>query len=373
MADEDDLKSLSDDELAKAYVENVSAWEATEHVGRRNRLFGLRSRIVKELNARGTARLTLEQLSQHHDAGVRAAAQSALEYIDRKSEPAPSRQPLQPQRSELLCQCDNPPPPAMTRDEIARRLRHALPEFGDQLTNLMLPAIGLWPQRNSGAIPLTTSRLGGLPLAPPGWEWPTVEDEPLLFIAQINCIDLRRLPGAEPLPGSGVLAFFADHDAVMGCGGADFAVYYWTDIDSLVPATPPIEPSIIFPSCRVIMRPFFDLPHPFSRAVRELNLSKEQTSLYFDEWMAVRSHGMADGVATYSGFSKLLGWPALLQSDLERFEYDEGWRLLLEVDQYCNGEKLHSWGLGGSLYFLLPESDLRLKTLAGCDFDAQFT
>jgi hypothetical protein len=51
----------------------------------------------------------------------------------------------------------------------------------------------------------------------------------------------------------------------------------------------------------------------------------------------------ADGVATYSSFSKLLGWPALLQSDLERFEYDEGWRLLLEVDQYRNGEKLHGW------------------------------
>jgi hypothetical protein len=112
--------------------------------------------------------------------------------------------------------------------------------------------------------------------------------------------------------------------------------------DSLVPATPPIEPSIIFPSCRVIMRPFHDLPHPFSRAVQELKLSNELTSLYFDEWMAVRSHGMPTALPPIRALVSF-GWPALLQSHLERFEYDEGWRLLLEVDQYRNGEKLQGW------------------------------
>lgn len=376
MAGENDLRGLSDDELAQAYVENVLARAATEHVGRINRLYGTGNKILRELKARGAARSTLEQLSEHRDAAVRAAAQSELNDFDRKNElalPGQPLQPLQPLRPELVWQCDNPPPPAMTQDEIVQRLRHALPEFCDRLTKLMLPAIGLWPQRQRDAIPLTASRLGGLPLAPPGWEWPTVEDEPMLFIAHINCIDLRRLPGAEPLPGSGVFAFFADHDAVMGCGSCDFRAYYWTDIDSLVPATPPIEPSKIFPTCRVVMRPFVDLPHPFSRVVQELKLSKEQAALYFDQWEAVRDHGMPDGVATYSGFSKLLGWPALLQGELERFEYEDGWRLLLEVDQYCNGEDLHGWGLGGSLYFLLPESDLRLKMLDGCEFDAQFT
>jgi uncharacterized protein YwqG len=213
-------------------------------------------------------------------------------------------------------------------------------------------------------------------LAPPDWQWPTFEDEPLLFIAQINCIDLRRLPGAELLPGSGVFTFFADHDAVSGCryGGRDFAAYYWTDdIEDLVPEAAPIGPSQIFPSCAVTMRPFVDLPHPFSRAVQELKLNKEQVSLYFDEWQAVRRHGMPDGVGDYAGFSQLLGWPYLLQDDLELFKYDDGWRLLLQVDRYCNGEKLHSCGPGGRLYFLLPEQDLLAKTLYGCEFDAQFT
>jgi uncharacterized protein YwqG len=366
------LQALSDGALAEDYVENIRARAATEHVGRKNRLFGIGNEIAKELRTRSTARLMLEQLSEHADPDVRADVQSRLKYLDRKGESAPPYKPPPPSWQSVW-QCDNPSPPAMTREEIAQRLRRALPEFCDRLTKLMLPAIGLWPQRTNGAVPLTASRLGGLALAPPHWEWPTVEEEPLLFIAQINCADLSRLPGAEPLPGSGVLAFFADHDAVTGCGSDISRTYYWTDIDNLVPAAAPIEPSIIFPSCRVIMRPFVDLPHPFSRAVEELKLNKEQTSRYFDEWEAVRNHGMPDDVATFSSFSKLLGWPALLQNDLGRFAYDEGWRLLLEVDQYCNGEELHGWGPGGRLYFVLPESDLRLKIIDGCEFEGQFT
>ncbi len=368
-----DLKNLGVGELARTYIDSVLASEATEHIGRRNRLAGVLFEIVEELKTRNAARPTLERLSEHAAPGVRASARSHLERLDRPTPQAPPHSPIT--RWQILWQSDNPPPPAMTRDAIAQRLRRALPEFGDQLVGLTLPAVGLWPQRQRGAIAATASRLGGWPLAPPGWQWPTNENEPLLFIAQINCNDLHCLPGAESLPGSGVFAFFADHDAVNGCryGGEDFAAYYWTDIESLIPAISPIAPNKVFPSCAVTMRPFVDLPHPFSRAVQDLKLTKEQTSLYFDEWLAVCSHGMPDGVDGYASFSKLLGWPNLVQGDLERLEYDDGWRLLLQVDQYCNGEELHSWGSGGSLYFLLPERDLLSKTLAGCEFDAQST
>ena len=60
--------------------------------------------------------------------------------------------------------------------------------------DLALPAIGLWPQRRAD-VPAVASRLGGTPLAPPDWEWPTFEDEPMLFVGQIDCAELRGLPG----------------------------------------------------------------------------------------------------------------------------------------------------------------------------------
>jgi uncharacterized protein YwqG len=90
------------------------------------------------------------------------------------------------------------------------------PEFAGRVQSLARPAIGLWPQRPRGEPPITASRLGGMPRAPPGWSWPLCETEPLFFLGQINCAELQGIPAAEKLPPSGLLAFFADHDAVNG-------------------------------------------------------------------------------------------------------------------------------------------------------------
>ena len=48
-------------------------------------------------------------------------------------------------------------------------------------------------------------------------------------------------------------------------------------------------------------------------------------------------------------------------------------RLLLQVDDYRNGDKSHGWGPGGSLYFALPERGLLARNYATCEFDIQFT
>jgi hypothetical protein len=349
-SERDDLAKLTVAELAQAFVASVQAAAATEHVGRINRLARQRAAIVQELRARGEERPVSERLTTHADAQVRSWAKSHLDWLDRprpKEAPAP-RRPLRP---EILWQCDHPPPPALTRDEIAARLRRGVPEACDRLMDLALPAIGLWPQRRAD-IPATASRFGGKPWAPPDWQWTAaVEDEPLLFVGQINCAELRGLPGAELLPPSGLLAFFGDHDAVTGCFPfGDGGVYHWPDIDRLAPAEASIEPIETFPSCALALRPFIDLPHPFSSAVGRLELNDDQRRSYFDAWLDIRNHGIPRDCVSYAAFSKLLGWPHLVQSDLERFETDDDTRLLLQIDGYCNGDVLHGWGPGGSLY-----------------------
>jgi hypothetical protein len=266
--DGDELSRLSATELARAYVTSVEAEEAAEHIGRKNRLARRRSNIVDALKARGEARQVLERLAEHSNGQVRANAKSALDRLDKAAQefaPEPLRRP------QILWQCDHPPPAALTRDEIAERLRQSVPASRDRLMDLTLPAIGLWPQRRAD-IPAATSRFGGTPLAPPDWEWPTFEDEPMLFVGQIDCAELRGLPGAELLPPHGVLAFFGDHDAVQGCDSLGMsAVYHWPDVDRLVAAQPPIEPILIFPACAMAPRPILDLPHPFSHAAASSN------------------------------------------------------------------------------------------------------
>jgi hypothetical protein len=130
---------------------------------------------------------------------------------------------------------------------------------------------------------------------------------------------------------------------------------------------------VVFPTCALTPRPILDLPHPFSHAVSKLGLETEQQKSYFDAWLEIRDHGIPRNCVGYAGFSKLLGWPNLLQNDLWLFQSQDDARLLLQVDSYCNGEELHGWPPGGSLYYLLPERDLRAGRFESCEFEGQFT
>jgi uncharacterized protein YwqG len=367
------LSKLSAAELAQAYVESVQAAEATEHVGRKNRLARRRWQIVQELKGRADGRSVLQRLADHSDEGVRKSATSSLAWLDK---PTPQPEPQQPKGKfwpNVIWQSDHAPPPALARDEIAERLRQSVPEFCDRLMDLALPAIGLWPQRRAEVGP-AVSRFGGVPMAPQGWQWPVAEEEPRLFVGQINCAELRGLPGAEQLPASGLLAFFGDHDAVNGCFPFDsHCVFYWPDVHGLVQAKAPIEPIETFPVCAIVPRPLLDLPYPDSVAVAGLGLNKHQREAYFDIWLDVRHHGIPSDYASYAHFSKLLGWPALVQSDLEMFDSLVAARLLLQVDAYCNGETSHSWGPGGSLFYVLTDADLRAHDFTRCELEGQFT
>jgi hypothetical protein len=91
--------------------------------------------------------------------------------------------------------------------------------------------------------------------------------------------------------------------------------------------------------------------HDRSRAVRGLWLSKEQASLYQAEWKPIR--GFPDDADHCSGFNKLHEWPDFVQRrGLDRFEDLGDARLLLQVDNYCNGEDTQGRRPRGLLYFL---------------------
>jgi len=369
------LSRLGLTELEQAYVESAQAAEATEHVGRHNRLARRCNEIAQELKARGEAQSVLARLADHANAAVREWASGNLRWLDKPSPQSDAPYEKGKFWPQISWQCDHAPPSAPSRHEIAKRLRRSVPELCDRLMELALPAIGLWPQRRA-EVRLTASRFGGMPMAPPGWQWPVASQEPLLFVGQINCADLRGLPGAELLPAFGLLTFFGDHDAVTGCFPfGNHCVFHWPDVGQLVRAKADPDPLEVFPSCALVPRPILDLPDPNSRTIRNMQLSEAARSLYAEEWKALRCHGIPDDVAWYCGFAKLLGWPALVQPthDLDRFEDHDDARLLLQVDQYCNGEELHGWGPGGSLYYVLPEQDLRAQIFEGCELEGQFT
>jgi uncharacterized protein YwqG len=409
-----DLSALTVSELLQVFVDTILFRRAITHVGRSNRLTDRIWGAARELETRDPALNCLRGLLQHPDREVRYGAAVQFKNVNRavfkraladlakvddevgrdasdflrnviRDEKAgkDSYEPavdLGVPSDEAAWQSRNPPPEAMSLTQIRQQLARTMsPEFAGRVQGVARPAIGLWPQCPRGELSVTASRLGGMPYAPPGWSWPLCQTEPLFFLGQINCAELQGLSAVEKLPPSGLLTFFADHDAVNGCTGdyeGAFAVYHWTDLDQLVPAKPPIELQEIFPLCALAFRPMIDLPDPFSRVIKSMHWGNNDAWAYHDLQEAIRNYGIPESSWDRISYAKLFGWPDWVQYESEQMaELDKlhGLNLLLQLDAFTDGNKWAEWGDGGSLYFLIRDADLAARRFDHCEFEMQGT
>ncbi|MGH6822048.1 MAG: DUF1963 domain-containing protein [Methylocella sp.] len=402
-ADRDNPRSPA--ELRAAFVGLTNEIEAVEHIGRQNRLVGRRKSITEQLIAAGsnsereilpllddpslevryTAAFDVKPFDRARFEAVLNAlaesggemgrqARSSLEEVKRQEEHPPSLLGADtPERKRVrqLCewQASNPPPPGISRAQLEGLIRARLPaHLAPAIMAHARPAIELWPSAATAPAPLST-RMGGRPLAPPGWHWPLFEEEPMFFLAQIHCPDLKGLPGAELLPETGLLSFFGDHDAINGCGWVDSsqsAVYHWAGLDRLAYADPPIELDASAEQ-GILLRPFVDLPHPVSQAVETLQLTPEEQSQYASLYRDAREYGLPAEVRRYCYQNKLLGWPCLVRDDLSSWLGSgvRPLRLLLQLDG--------DFGPGGSVYFLMNSADLAARRFDRNEFAVQVT
>lgn len=271
-----------------------------------------------------------------------------------------------------------PLPRALSCADLEQKVAAAYPdEFGRWLASQIRPAILPWP-RPEPTNP-AVSRFGGKPLAPKDWTWPAYDDEPMLFIAQIDCAVLQGTAIASLLPPDGLLSFFGDPDL---SGGSDFgggkergAVFHWPRETELVTRDPP-EPDIeIVPCAGIEFLETFTLPHLFSSVVERQakgGVDDRDFRMRYPERRGFSS--LADGTkVSPDNMSQFLGWPQWVQNELYAPDTRAKWRLLLQVGTYDNGVKNHWWGPGGSLYFMIRETDLAARRFDRVEFDAQFS
>ncbi len=265
-----------------------------------------------------------------------------------------------------------PLPKARTRASIEQEIATKYPDdFGQKLTSEIRPALLLWP-RPVSTNPMA-SRLGGKPLAPHDWEWPTYREEPMLFVAQINCAELKG-EAAALLPRDGLLCFFGDPDIAAGCdGGGDTsngAVFYWPLGADLVTHDPPEEDVDVLLEVGVDFLETQTLPDLSSSVVGTRADDRDFRMTYPDR------HGIANPSegreANPDDLSQLLGWHSPVQGELHTC-HDPGWRLLLQVGTYDDGLESHWWGPGGTIYFMIHEEDLAAHRFDNVVFDAQVT
>jgi uncharacterized protein YwqG len=403
------FESCSTSDLLDFYIANVAEVEATTHTYRRHRLVAKRRRIAKAIEAKGAdVAAVFRPLLSHVDPRVRLAAanelrafdhaaywatmadlakrgdaiardaKSCLEWdeYDRNHPPSTEIRHRVPDFHMRLS--GRQPPVGMTREEVEPLLLDAFPRAtASALLELARPAIRVWPQALPADAAPTASRFGGLPAVGRNWVWPTTElldssdREPLWFLAQINCRDLAGFDGASFLPGVGVLSFFGESDFVTGGDNSpvDGASYYWRNADALSAAAAPVEDFKVLPSCGLGFAPAIELPDPLSREIERLALDESLKSRYWDLRSAVNNHGISVEGFGEIDRSKLLGWPDLVQGELDSFRGKaiKDPRLLLQIGNYDNGSESWSWGPGGVVYFVIGEAALKAVRLKeGC-------
>jgi uncharacterized protein YwqG len=367
-------------DLVVALIAKTKEMAATNHVGRFNRLFGQRDEIYAAIEASpgGIAALsrlledhdpliqlyvarhckfkkinfdaalnTLQRLAERHDQ-IGHEAKSSLEV--QLTEASHATPPFVPPVFSFL-----PRPPGCSQIKAEEMIAAALrSEQAQEIVKLLRPSIRIWPKKSSGS-PIG-SRFGGLPAVPPGWAWPFAEEEPFVFLAQVNCAELGELAQSHNLPAHGLLSFFGDHDEINGIPSNGGAVFYFEDVSGLALTTLPMEEDEPLPTCDMDFYETHELPHPFSDVITALGFDREQRDSYFDLYVALAQFGF-DEKQTTDDISKLLGWPDLVQGEIEDY-FGEPPRLLLQLGQYSDGTELCGWGPGGLLYFLMRPDDL---------------
>lgn len=236
-------------------------------------------------------------------------------------------------------------------------LASGLTAHADAFLRLARPALDYKAVRTADKkIPVGASKLGGLPDLPVGMVWPCHDEEPLSFLGQFNFAELSQSVVCRELPAAGWLSVFCRYD---GDGDDDFPkgtwqVLYFPEGTKLVRARS--GPEMTFRSGRLTFTETLTLPEEDSPFRKEIGLRSDAAA-----WSKYQTN-----VAGYRGGHQILGYPCGIQGDVLGRKTV---RHLLTIgpDKVTGWE----WGDGGSLYFVLPEADLKAGRFDRVTMDMQ--
>jgi uncharacterized protein YwqG len=226
----------------------------------------------------------------------------------------------------------------------------------------------------------TSSHLGGRPVAPAGFQWPTHDDMPLGFLAQIDLGPLQASTAIPWLPASGTLLFF--YDLVSQPWGIEprdrhgwQVIYVADDAEQKeVPFPPALASSERLRHQFLDFHAIRSFPSSQRAVVDRLRLTDAEADAYFDQ---------REQQFSKTPHHQLAGYPIEIQNDEMELEaellsngqmmteapHDEAaraaavaaaaaeWRLLFQID---SDEHLGAmWGDAGMLYFWVKASDAR--------------
>lgn len=259
---------------------------------------------------------------------------------------------------------------------------HGLRHREAQIRELRHPAI-LLPTRgvDESSLPLGQSKIGGVPDLPEDWDWPTFDNKPLAFLAQVNLSEIPDNIEREALPKTGILYFFSvygwqqdDGDLHPDLewdrsGEAGFSQVLFL-ANTHLSLKRRGKPSGIrtFNAAAVEYLSTLSIPRASAYCrdpvMTVLGWTEEEyenfDNFYFD---LARINDKALG---YPGEHQLLGYAGVIQNAVTQPDT----RLLFQVasDYYNTGME---WGDGGIIYFIIQQVDLEQQDFSNITSDFQ--
>lgn len=225
-----------------------------------------------------------------------------------------------------------------------------------------------------------TSKLGGLPDLPAGWQWPQWKGLPQSFIAQIRLADVQRFRQegiGGSLPEQGMLWFFYDaHQETYGDQPEDrggWSILFLEDEQVELQrrqAAPGLPAAALFQACALRFTPELTCSEQPALDISSLLWNTEDQQRY-DAVIA----GLETTAERAVPHHRLLGFPDTLQDDMrsqcqlvshgvtdeddprqeELLKGALDWRLLLQVDS--DPQAGMRWANNGLLYYWMNQAD----------------
>jgi uncharacterized protein YwqG len=218
-------------------------------------------------------------------------------------------------------------------------------------------------------------KLGGLPMVPTDFQWPTWNGKLLQFLCQLDLNDIQRTVETPWLPQDGILLFFYDYEqSTWGFDPNDrgsWSVHYLAPSEKLAIAELPIssDPSLILPEQFLSFDLSESLPDPINvgfsypeipdeawERLDKINFDGEPAHQIGGYPGAIQNNEMelecqlaSNGI--YVGTSEGYSSPDALRLSAG----SPDWRLMLQLDTDDSAEMM--WGDVGRLYFWIRETD----------------
>lgn len=224
---------------------------------------------------------------------------------------------------------------------------------------------------NSCSTTAMGSRLGGIPLAPPGFDWPLADSgAPLSFLCQLDLASLQAFHAGSLLPANGLLSFFYDDDRWPGGSEpgiySGWKVFFFPEVGDLCePKVPRHYPRYReFEPFEVAFNDELTFPSRESMDLENLDMTESELEKYWsfcDHWHQTKRpvHHLFGHAQVIQSDWRTESLYLMSEVDKERIlAAAPSWRLLLQLDSADKAKM--EWGDSGRLYFLIDQASLEV-------------